>query len=1093
MRIRSLLASSLLAAAPFAAWGDGIRLAVLAPDDPDGGALLEAELGKRPGVVLIERTEIDRVFREQALGAVSASSGIAAGQLLHADALLIVSRNHASDLPLETARLVAVQPGVVIDSAVLAPDRSLLSAEASRIAAQFEPLLGKAGALDPSSAVKVSLLGLHFELNSPSASGTERALNTLLANRLTHRPRIVVLERWNLNAAAWEKDLPSGDPAPFWTGSCLIDGRLVAQGNQIAVEMRLRPPSGPPRSISVAGPSNRLAELADTLADRVAAALNAPEAAFSWDRKEEALNETLLAHWALGNRIYQDAFEATATADALCPHVPDIDLLRLEAEAQLAFPHPPIVDRRTWSPYNPARDGVPELPAQLGAAEAALDHLRTLWTLGASDPGYQPAAGRIRTQSVYTVQLVSRLLEAAHEHGYRPDDEPGLAALRQRLRDIADLFLQQDASFQTRVCADLLPYASYWFETPAETLAFYQRLARLPGNPAFPDPTIYLPHRWIGASRGVIGWHGEDPAKLDVAWQGFLDALKASPSVQDQVAGWAWAIESAPLAKRGDLLPGLAGFAWENRAEATRPDGADLSPIGEALAQNVSRRRGPDDSALQQLAAHFLPYLFQGKTWIRPRLLHGFGLMAVQADPQERNAFAAQFAAYRTAMAGSPSLTASATRELDLIQGAVFGSGADASQGERHFPARFIGLPGPDGLAAGLRNPVSSGGRVWFIDARQKRVVGWDPADDDAQSISYEEAFAGHQSATGLAVGSRYIFVETSDQQVWEYDRDAKLWTHLAGLPPGRYQSVTTGEHAALLYSQPNGEREDGGIFSLDPATHAVTTVLSGRSNPPRNDLDGKPDSRGLSLHLTDDGRMDYIVKLSVSNQTTGFRAWSDCHDDLYTQRQPGGPWERVLSVTSTFVRLCHLFLYPTPQGALLLAESRLGSTRFPTFCQLISWDRSSGKMTLLLANPAAAQPPLPGVAQWEMPPDLAATETLVHCPMVPALQGDTLWVLRWEGLQEQGMERPAVYRFRPGFPTGERLSLDFDPTQGVPEAGNKREGRFLRPENVAVHPSGFVLDRSPEFGVWYLPFAEMAAALDSPAGRAASPLPPAP
>ncbi len=1071
------------------AHADGIRLAVIAPDNPDFATLATVELAKVPGVVVVERSEIAAIAKEEALTeAAHSGSWTPLGQLLHADALLIVSRNDLFGTPLNMVRLVAVQPGVVIDSATLAPDATSLPSEAARIVGQFTPLLAKLDSLNIGSALKVSLLGLHFDANSSMAAGSERVLNALLADRLTHRPHILVLERWNLDAAAWEKGIQSEEPSPFWAGSCLVDGRIAEQGSDLQIDLRLRlADADKPILISLTQPANQIAELADALAGRIAAALGVRDAAASWDRKEEALNETLLAHWALGNHLYPDAFEAVATADALCPRTPDIELLRLESETQLAFPHPPLTDMRVSTSYNAARDGVPVLPTQREAAQVALDHLRTLWTLCVDDPVFQPAANRLHLQAMYTIQQVSRLLAAVHDNGSWHQDEAGIGDLRQAVRDTVDLLLQLDLNHQTYAYFHLFPYIAYWFETPEETLTFYRRLLQLPGNPAFPSPWKY-PFAWGGMVHPwVVGWHGEDQSKLNSTWSAFLDTLRASPSLQDQVAGWAWKIDSAPYAERTELLPSLADFAWKNRTEITRPDSTtDFSPIGEVLSENIRRGATQNDPSLQKVATDFLPYLLQANAWIRPRTLHAFGLAAVLIAPQEKEKLAAQFAAYRTAMAGSPFLDASSTQELDAVTGAVFGATPEETAGdaEIHFPAHFLGLAEDDGSAANVRDPVASDGRFWFIDLHGRRIIGWDPVADTREAIPYDPALTG--PGIDLVVGSRYLFVQVA-QQIWEYDRSAKSWTPL-DLPPARYTPATTGSHAALLYWQPTGEKENGGLLTLDPVTHTTETVLSSRSNPPRNELDGLPESRGISLHLTEDGQMDYIVKLSTSDQTTGLRTWSDSHDDLYTQKQPGGPWERILSVTSTFTRLCHLTYYPEPQGALLLAQSRLGSTRFPTFCQLILWDRASGRLTLLLANPAAAQPPLPGVAQWEMPADLAATEALLHVVDVPALQDGVLWILRWEGLQEQGMQRAEVYRFKPGSPQGARLTLDFDPTQGLPAGDNRPEERFLRPGNVAADAHGFVLARSPESGAWYLPFSEMNAALDAPAQPPAPP-----
>lgn len=74
-----------------------VRLAVIAETGEASivGDLLTAELSKNPRVILLERNEIDRVYREQGLSAVNRDY-VKLGQVLGADGLLLIRATKTS-------------------------------------------------------------------------------------------------------------------------------------------------------------------------------------------------------------------------------------------------------------------------------------------------------------------------------------------------------------------------------------------------------------------------------------------------------------------------------------------------------------------------------------------------------------------------------------------------------------------------------------------------------------------------------------------------------------------------------------------------------------------------------------------------------------------------------------------------------------------------------------------------------------------------------------------------------------------------------------------------------------------------------------
>src|SRR5580765_8673538 len=93
-----------------------VRLAVVSTENAlaEVADLITVEISHLAGVALLERAEIDRVFRELALSA-SGNDYLKLGQQLNADGLLLLNSVTEKTNHFIGARLVAVRPGVVID------------------------------------------------------------------------------------------------------------------------------------------------------------------------------------------------------------------------------------------------------------------------------------------------------------------------------------------------------------------------------------------------------------------------------------------------------------------------------------------------------------------------------------------------------------------------------------------------------------------------------------------------------------------------------------------------------------------------------------------------------------------------------------------------------------------------------------------------------------------------------------------------------------------------------------------------------------------------------------------------------------------
>ena len=96
-----------------------VRLALVAEDSSslEPLDLLTAAFSTNSQLALLERAQIDKVLREQALASANGPDFLKLGQLLGADGLLLLESVKDGTNRFLASRLVAVNPGVVIDAA----------------------------------------------------------------------------------------------------------------------------------------------------------------------------------------------------------------------------------------------------------------------------------------------------------------------------------------------------------------------------------------------------------------------------------------------------------------------------------------------------------------------------------------------------------------------------------------------------------------------------------------------------------------------------------------------------------------------------------------------------------------------------------------------------------------------------------------------------------------------------------------------------------------------------------------------------------------------------------------------------------------
>lgn len=330
---------------PAAPAGEAAKLAIIGKSDNAASAsdLLTAALSSNTNVHLLERNEIDKVYREQGLSAGNPDY-IKMGQVLGADGLVLIDET-SSKKPVRAplgfgarpadlrVRLVAVKPGVVLQAQEFSMMPNEMTDWADGYARSLDPLLPKLTVL-VKNAIPISLVSLRCATPSADAQETERALSLLTVERLSQESRVFVLERQRMATLKEEKDLQS-DNAAFWSGSYLLDGVVDRNGyNQetITIDATLQPPHGSaPVAIDVSGSRNNLAEVINRLAAKVNEAVQISATAPQWNAKEEAAQFFKEGEWALKWKALAQAQAAADAAWALGKQDLDGAILRVKA------------------------------------------------------------------------------------------------------------------------------------------------------------------------------------------------------------------------------------------------------------------------------------------------------------------------------------------------------------------------------------------------------------------------------------------------------------------------------------------------------------------------------------------------------------------------------------------------------------------------------------------------------------------------------------------------------------------------------------------------------------------------------------------
>ena len=518
--------------------------------------LLTVELSRAPGIQLLERAEIDRVYREQGLSAVNRDY-LKLGQVLGANGLVLLTPVAEGTNRFLQARLIAVGPGVVI-AYVRAPLPVPEPAQwAQRTARHFEPLLPKLSVL-AKDAIPLSIVNLRSAVRSAEAEELERQLTPLAAERLSREHELFVLERQRMELLTSEKELREGSEAAFWNGGYLVDGVVDRDGyskETVTVSARLLPPKGgAPVPIEVSGSRTNLSEVLSRLTDKVRQGLKLGAQRAAWDPAEEAARYFEEAKWAFKWGMLGEAQSACESSWALGRQTKEVAALRINiygAQASLTYlrsiRHPSFLENTPRTERIKPATRALELYQQ--AFHAYLERESK------PDPEWYLLALRL---------LGSELLPEFNDHLEScTGHEPELATLRSLCRSTAALL--EGCPLYTNLTPSMRIFrlgasdgflalpgvppgggvvdfgAAYWCETPEECLEIYRQAA---------DLDFIRAHRLQFAYHSVTGWTQADKNRGPALWRSFTDELCRSPDPAMRIEGLFLAFADADLSQQ---------------------------------------------------------------------------------------------------------------------------------------------------------------------------------------------------------------------------------------------------------------------------------------------------------------------------------------------------------------------------------------------------------------------------------------------------------------------------------------------------------------------------------------------------------------
>jgi hypothetical protein len=249
------------------------RLAIIA-ENPSTAAVndvLTTEFSKQADLQLLERAEVDRVYRQQGMSAGN-NDHLKLGRIFGADGVLALALASDKEQQFLELRLIAVKPGVALAGERFAWPVTNLVQWSAGVATYLSPLLPKLTVL-AKDAVPLSIVSFRSSIPTDEARDLEKQLTFLAIHRLMQEKELFVLERRNMQSLTRENEFNGLDDTAFWNGSYLLDATIDRDGyspETMTVSARLIPPKGGATTqIELSGSRTNLVGIVNQLTEKI--------------------------------------------------------------------------------------------------------------------------------------------------------------------------------------------------------------------------------------------------------------------------------------------------------------------------------------------------------------------------------------------------------------------------------------------------------------------------------------------------------------------------------------------------------------------------------------------------------------------------------------------------------------------------------------------------------------------------------------------------------------------------------------------------------------------------------------------------------
>lgn len=865
---------------------------------------LTADLSKEPGLILLERAEIEKIFKEHEIFLSNRAEDIhEIGKLLGADGLIILKTVGVEGKKFLTACLVSVDTSVIIDVDIQPLPFGKEFRWPDNIKARFLPLVPKLE-IKRNDAVFISLLNIRSPSSSPENRSLENQLTVIFEYSLMKEKKIFVLDRWNMKELVWEKSLDYGKGSSFWTGSYLIDGtieHLDSAGN-IKVNLYIRKSGNTDKKmIETTGNKEGLNKMVEEIKVKLLKTLDLEKDIIPWELQKEAEQYCQEAVWANNYGLYDVAQRASDAAWVLGCRTTELNFIRIKSYCGELYQNVFFVHLGYWT----LDSYLQETPNPQNYIDSMIYALQIYEEFLKNEPGFlvgdsNEVIDTWEYLGANVLRVASRVLAGAHSKGlYRTEPyKDRLATLRYNVRKTYAIIMEKaKASSNSRdtikpLCLVFLHYFPYWHETPAQALEVYKTFMAI----NYRDISKMLFYRFR-TYPWLIGWQGEDKTTIKI-WNDFVSSLIESDNETNRVNGFLMALntDNYCLSKQ-ELTDRVLDLLWEVRekikAGNSGPPGYTL--LAWRLTDNLFGGGGgePWKNLIKvdpEYSLKYIKFLLEQKTridWMLARCLLDIGDNYTEKQLEEM-------------------LSSLFEYDKRVVP--------DESMGDRYVFKVALNkrLPGyrdrdketpcfesielkPDMKLANIVGDLRRNrffykyGRLWVMCSAG--IISVRPDTYDIEKIIVPKAVDGHTIDGEFYITQDYIFFRNFEGGVIRYALKSKQWKCVGKIEspdPNNTHILTSGNKFYIGFGQ---KEHDLSVFSrkeiyssiieLDTDTGKMRILASSRRRPAKSELDDRSPYRAIDLFK------GYNEQLCVAIE-------SGEYGYIYTYNETDDSWERI-------------------------------------------------------------------------------------------------------------------------------------------------------------------------------------------------------